>query len=333
MIIRLTGACNNRCPFCLVEDEIRQGLVRPADEIHAEIDGVDPDEQIDIFGGEPTINPHFWQILDHALATGRRVSLATNCRLFANDAAVQRLAAAGLSRIDVRTSVLGHEPELHDRLNGVRGHAFDQTIAGIERLSEAGFAVQVNVVLLADNIDFIAPTVERAINAGASSIKLSGLVQTDAVRAMVPDPQRVRQVLPLAIATAQARGASIRLEKFTPCLTGSHLALLQREHDPHSGIGWFEKREACRGCALEQACAGAEKGAIAVHGDDWLAPYKTIPGDLVRSVPISALDLFTPANGRPVARLELPEEPDELLELLPKIASFRFHNPHLFILV
>src|ERR1700709_2304759 len=124
MIVRLTASCNNRCAFCLVDDEIASRNFRPFSEIAAEIDQSPPGEPIDIFGGEPTIDPTFWQVLEHAVATERPVSLATTCRLFAHRPSAERLARLNHLGLTIRTSLLGHDAALHDRLNGVRGGAF-----------------------------------------------------------------------------------------------------------------------------------------------------------------------------------------------------------------
>jgi MoaA/NifB/PqqE/SkfB family radical SAM enzyme len=331
MIVRLTASCNNRCAFCLVDDEIAARDFRPFVAIAAEIDKCAPDEPIDIFGGEPTIDPNFWQVLEYALAGGRSVSLATNCRLFAHRPSAERLALVGYGRLSVRTSVLGHDAMLHDRLNGVHGGAFHQTLAGIANLTELGFGVQTNIVIMAENIEHLLGCVMAAVGAGSRTIKLSGLVRTARVLASIPHPAQVRDRLATLVPLLHEIGLSVRLEKLTPCVVPEYLDILHRESDPSpESASWFVKTARCQSCALAGACDGAERGAVARYGDGWLMPFTELRDN---RVPAGELDEFMPdEKAGSVIRVELPSDLEAVLALIPAIAAFRARHPHLFLL-
>lgn len=331
MILRLTASCNNRCAFCLVDDEIAAHRFRPLGELITEIDRASPDELVDLFGGEPTIDPNFWPVLEHALSTGRTVTLATNCRLFSHAPSARRLARMGLNQILVRTSLLGDSAPLHDRLNGVKRGAFEQTIAGISNLSEAGFDVQTNIVILADNLDRLLATALAAIEAGSRQIKLSGLIRTSRVKHMIPDPSAVRRTLATVVPLLAALGVSVRLEKLTPCVAPQFLHLLQREADTASDISsWYSKTPKCGACAFVSACPGAECGALECFGDQWLRPFAEIPDAITATLDVAELDHWE--GEAAVVRVRLPGDDSQLLDALSAVVRFQACHPDRYVM-
>ncbi|MBL8769859.1 MAG: radical SAM protein, partial [Phenylobacterium sp.] len=71
-IVEINEACNLTCPVCFADSSVRRGGHRPLAEVEAMLDVIvaaegEPD-LVQLSGGEPTIHPDFWAILDAAKA-------------------------------------------------------------------------------------------------------------------------------------------------------------------------------------------------------------------------------------------------------------------------
>lgn len=333
MIIRLTASCNNHCFFCMVEEEISRAAFRPLAEIVAEIDQAGAEEVIDIFGGEPTIDPVFWEVLAYAIDTGRQVTLATNARLFAHRPSAERLSDIGLGRLLVRTSLMGPTADLHDRLNGVKRSAFEQTIRGIRNLAQLGFCVQTNIVIFAENVDELLATAMVAFDAGSRQIKFSGAIRTSGFLESVAPPEVIRARLKSIVPLLRALGVSVKLEKLTPCLVPDFLDILNRECDPSSeSDGWFAKVDVCTRCSLVTTCPGAEKGMLRRFGEGWVEPISAIAERLIEEVEVASLGAYQPKKDKPFVRVRFPETTIGTLEALVNVAEFAARNPQVYLI-
>jgi hypothetical protein len=82
-IIEVNEACNLSCPVCFADSSIKRETHRPLAEIEAMLDAIvaaegEPD-LVQLSGGEPTIHPQFWDILDAAKVRPiRHLMLNTN---------------------------------------------------------------------------------------------------------------------------------------------------------------------------------------------------------------------------------------------------------------
>ncbi len=100
-IIEVTDACNLKCPICYAESGPHRPGFRPLAQVEAMLDAVvrnegEPDV-VQISGGEPTIHPDFFEIIDAARARPiRHLMVNTNGVKIARDPAfVERLASYG----------------------------------------------------------------------------------------------------------------------------------------------------------------------------------------------------------------------------------------------
>ena len=69
-IVEINDACNLTCPVCFADSAVGRGGHRPLAEVEAMLDAVvrsegEPD-LVQLSGGEPTIHPQFWEIVDAA---------------------------------------------------------------------------------------------------------------------------------------------------------------------------------------------------------------------------------------------------------------------------
>ncbi|MGH1437890.1 MAG: radical SAM protein [Lewinella sp.] len=97
-VVEVTDRCNLSCPTCYAGSSPTYGRHRTLDEIKAMLDTVVANEKepdvVQISGGEPTIHPQFFEILDYAKSLPiKHVMLNTNGIMIAKDQAfAERLA-------------------------------------------------------------------------------------------------------------------------------------------------------------------------------------------------------------------------------------------------
>ena len=123
----LTYACNLACVHCLSSSGRRDPGELSTAECQAVIDTLERMQvfYVNIGGGEPTVRPDFWELVDYATAHHVGVKFSTNgVRI---DAAVARKLAAS-DYVDVQISLDGATAEVNDAVRGQGSYAM--AIAG-----------------------------------------------------------------------------------------------------------------------------------------------------------------------------------------------------------
>jgi mycofactocin radical SAM maturase len=146
----LTYACNLACVHCLSSSGRRDPNELTTDECKAVIDTMQRMQvfYVNIGGGEPTIRPDFWELVDYATAHHVGVKFSTNgIRI---DAAVAR-RLAGSDYVDVQISLDGASADVNDAVRGTGSYA--TAIRAMENLKEAGFrGFKLSVVVTRHNV-------------------------------------------------------------------------------------------------------------------------------------------------------------------------------------
>jgi mycofactocin biosynthetic radical S-adenosylmethionine protein MftC len=145
----LTYACNLACVHCLSSSGRRDRRELTTDECRALIDEFARMQifYVNVGGGEPTIRPDFWELVDYATDNRVGVKFSTNGSRI-TDAVAQRLAASDY--VDVQLSLDGATPEVNDAVRGAG--SFDVVATAMRRLQDAGFAgFKLSVVLTRQN--------------------------------------------------------------------------------------------------------------------------------------------------------------------------------------
>ena len=191
----LTYACNLSCVHCLSSSGRRD----PRELTTAECKGViDTLQRMQVFyvnigGGEPTVRPDFWELVDYATEHQVGVKFSTNgVRLDA--AAAARLAASDY--VDVQISLDGATREVNDAVRGPG--SFDTAVRAMRNLSDAGFrGFKLSVVMTRQNIPQIDQFKEIADRFGAQ-LRLTRLRPSgrgaDVWDELHPLPQQQRQL-------------------------------------------------------------------------------------------------------------------------------------------
>jgi len=146
----LTYGCNLACVHCLSSSGRRDPRELTTEECATVIDDL-ADMQVfyvNIGGGEPTLRPDFWELIDHAVGRKVGVKFSTNGSRITRAAAV-RLAATDY--VDVQISIDGADAATNDAIRG--SGSFDVASAAMRHLADANFGeFKISVVVTRDNV-------------------------------------------------------------------------------------------------------------------------------------------------------------------------------------
>ena len=145
----LTYACNLACVHCLSSSGRRDPRKLTTAEAEAVIDELQRMQvfYVNVGGGEPTVRPDFWHLLDYAVGHDVGVKFSTN-GVKLDKARAERLAATDY--VDVQISLDGATAEVNDAVRGAG--SFATAIRALENLATAGMRdVKVSVVVTREN--------------------------------------------------------------------------------------------------------------------------------------------------------------------------------------
>ncbi|HCB05499.1 MAG TPA: mycofactocin radical SAM maturase [Nocardioides sp.] len=150
----LTYACNLECAHCLSSSGRRDPRELSTEQCEAVIDELQRMQvfYVNIGGGEPTIRPDFWHLLQYAVDHQVGVKFSTNgARLTPERAAFLASPACG-GYVDVQISLDGATAEVNDYVRGPG--SYDMAITALSNLRDAGFTdAKISVVCTRHNID------------------------------------------------------------------------------------------------------------------------------------------------------------------------------------
>jgi mycofactocin radical SAM maturase len=146
----LTYGCNLSCVHCLSSSGRRDPRELTTDECMHVIDDLAAMQvfYINIGGGEPTLRPDFWDLLDYSVEHRVGVKFSTNGSRITTTAA-QRLASTDY--VDVQISIDGADAATNDSIRGPG--SFDVATTAMGHLADAGFKdFKISVVVTRDNV-------------------------------------------------------------------------------------------------------------------------------------------------------------------------------------
>lgn len=295
-LFRFGEQCNNRCPMCSNTGEAplffhpTEELLRRAGFLHR--CGF---RRVVVTGGEATIHPGFWTVIEQLAVYGMIWDTNTHGRTFAQPGFARRAVENGLKRAIV--SLHSHQAATSAAIFGAGETAHYETVAGIERLVEAGVDVMLNCVLTRLNL----PEVGDYLRAGharfgcrvafkfafPSTIGRGGQWPGISTLRYADVREPVRQL--------QALAAELRLriffESFPNCVLHDPGAVdlgrsaFGETHylDDATGDRVYSMRhieaelsvfgEACRQCAILRRCPGVAREYAKRHGVGELRPF------------------------------------------------------------
>jgi mycofactocin biosynthetic radical S-adenosylmethionine protein MftC len=146
----LTYACNLECAHCLSSSGRRDPNELSTEQCEAVIDELQRMQvfYVNIGGGEPTIRPDFWHLLQYAVDHQVGVKFSTNGVRLTPDRA---RFLASTDYVDVQISLDGATAEVNDYVRGPG--SFATAIQALENLQAAGFKdAKISVVCTRQNI-------------------------------------------------------------------------------------------------------------------------------------------------------------------------------------
>jgi mycofactocin radical SAM maturase len=145
----LTYACNLSCVHCLSSSGRRDPRELSTAECKTVIDELERMQvfYVNIGGGEPTVRPDFWELVDYATEHHVGVKFSTN-GIKITPAIAQRLAASDY--VDVQISLDGATEDVNDAVRGPG--SYRTALRAMENLRTAGFrGFKVSVVVTRQN--------------------------------------------------------------------------------------------------------------------------------------------------------------------------------------
>lgn len=146
----LTYACNLACVHCLSSSGRRDPRELTTDQCEAVIRELAAMQvfYVNIGGGEPTVRPDFWHLLEYATNHRVGVKFSTNGVRLTPERARQ---LAANDYVDVQVSLDGATPEVNDAVRGPG--SFATAVAALENLADAGFEnAKISVVVTRHNV-------------------------------------------------------------------------------------------------------------------------------------------------------------------------------------
>jgi len=139
-IVEINSACNLACPVCFADAEDMHGAHLPVATVERMLDALvasegEPD-LVQLSGGEPTIHPHFFEILDAVKARPiRHVMINTNGVRIAQDPAFVERLASYAPRLEVYLQFDSLDDDALMNLRGARlSRIRQQALEALERV-------------------------------------------------------------------------------------------------------------------------------------------------------------------------------------------------------
>jgi mycofactocin radical SAM maturase len=161
----LTYACNLACVHCLSSSGRRDPRELTTAECRAVIDTLQRMQvfYVNIGGGEPTVRPDFWELLEYSIGHQVGVKFSTN-GIKLDASAARRLAATDY--VDVQISLDGATADVNDAIRGAG--SYDTALRAMANLAAAGFrGFKLSVVVTRHNISQLDSLAKLADDHGA----------------------------------------------------------------------------------------------------------------------------------------------------------------------
>jgi uncharacterized radical SAM superfamily Fe-S cluster-containing enzyme len=247
-LIEIVNSCNLACPTCYADSPVGNGEkvdAVPLADLQRRIQGViDRKCRIEILqlsGGEPTLHPHFFELVEWVQANPGidYLLLNTNGVRIANDAAFTERLTMAARRRKFQLYLQFDGPQLESQL-ALRGADLRKTrLRAIERCQEINLPLTLAMTVSGDNLGYLWKTIEFGL--GYSHIRGvcfqpmftsgrtngNGGVKSTALRLNTAD---------ILLAAVEQSDDKLRFEDFTPLPCG----------DPNCAtIGYLLKADGC----------------------------------------------------------------------------------------
>lgn len=301
--IAIGYACNHKCLFCPCSSNTPRHRIVSTDEVISTVNRalLDPDLQnILLSGGEPTIQPHFFEILQFLAKKPTRVGMLSNADALHDKDLVQKIISIiPPQKLHVTTSIHSHVAENHDRVTNKNG-SFSRSILGLSNLVDAGVDVTIKhcitklnyaemdtftdfvYEIFPDNVKLLFCSIDYCGKAGennslvAVEFKDSGPHIELALEKVISyrNEARNRHVV---VTDTPLCAVDPYYWSFFSCQSKSRLTIYNSptshgiQIDVPSDSGTFFK--CCKQCKVESICPGTWRTACDLFGEDAVTPF------------------------------------------------------------
>lgn len=301
-LFRFGEQCNYRCPMCSNTGEpslffhSTEELLRRAAFLHGR-----NFRRVVVTGGESTIHPGFWAVVERLSSYGMTWDINTHGRSFAKPLFARRCVERGLERAIV--SLHSFDPPTSAAIFGVNEEAHHGTVAGIEALLGAGVDVMLNCVLTRLNLTQLEEYLETGHRRFGGKVAFKFVFpSTIGKGGRWPEIATlrygdVREHVPRLPALAARLGARIFFESFPGCVlrqsdvlnygrstfgethylddaTGDRVYAMRHIEAELSAFG-----EVCRRCTALRRCSGVALRYAERYGVGELTPFSPLESD------------------------------------------------------
>lgn len=289
--------CNLGCDYCTLTAAMRERSLEAVAVRRALREGRrDGFSAVSFTGGEPTIRGDLLPLVREARRLGfEDVKVQTNGLLLAEPANLERLVAAGATRIHL--SVHCHEPSGYEAIVR-RSGSFALMERAVRNIAARGDIVaHADLIVMRRTLASLPAAVDWLASRGIRRAYLWYVSLTDGNRDNLASLPRITEALPAmseAFERAAAVGLDLRSLHVPRCLLGPHA---DRAHDPGarrvrviSPEATFDLKDApltpgqhvaaCRGCEHEAYCPGVRRDYLEVFGDAEIAAARGVAPSL-----------------------------------------------------
>jgi radical SAM protein with 4Fe4S-binding SPASM domain len=216
--------CNQRCSFCYnawrTDGESAKKQLSTADALRVleRVIEETPCHSISLSGGEPFLRSDIFELIAFIKDKNKKACVISN-GLVLSEEKIQRCMSAGVDVFQI--SLLGDNPEIHNRLTGVRG--FERTVDAIFDIKKAGGRVHVFFVATAENIARFRGVLELCVLLGVEQVSfgrfLPGGAGLEGWEALLPSPDAIDAALETAEEFGRKYGIAVSVANpVPPCL-------------------------------------------------------------------------------------------------------------------
>ena len=176
--LTLNHACNLNCKWCYAKDT---GYLKSDDmslDMAYDIIDICHDlsiNHITLIGGEPTIYPHLFDVIDYAQKWNIRCGIVSNGIRYADERFVKKLVGRGIKSVSI--SLKGENETSFYSTTGV--NAFGVICNAVKVLRKCGMRVSVSMVLSEENIETFLEGIKTMKELGVDRFHLSFCYEFD----------------------------------------------------------------------------------------------------------------------------------------------------------
>jgi len=228
-VLWLGQTCNLRCFFCYFTNKINDKdhpehkfmSLEKAKEICYKLRTVYGNEYVDIQGGEPTIYPYIYELIEYCNSIGLKPSLITNAIVLADEEKCRKYKESGISDFLVSTHALR---EAFDQIVGLKGGS-ERQLKGLFNIQKLNIPFRLNCTLTEQALTQIPELSQMAIETGARVVNFIVFNpfadQQGVSREGVPRYSTIRKSISKYIDLLESEGVEVNVRYLPLCMLKS----------------------------------------------------------------------------------------------------------------